>query len=113
MKKVGGNLSINSVLHLLRIDIVDDVVRDPRSGKTPATPRYRVNLTEVPAFQLTQFTANVAMRDEFDKEIRPVPQSTDMSKNSKHAITVAMKNLDAKPTTTKVCYIHSLHSLQF
>lgn len=47
MKKVGGNLSINSVLHLLRIDIVDDVVRDPRSGKTPATPRYRVNLTEV------------------------------------------------------------------
>lgn len=57
---------------------------------------------QVPAFQLNQFTANVAMRDEFDKDIRPVPPSTDMSKHSKHAITVAMKNLDAKPTTTKV-----------
>lgn len=60
---------------------------------------------QVPAFRCNQFTANnvATMRDELDQDIhRPSAHKTDVKKPSKHAITVAMKNLDSKPTTTKV-----------
>lgn len=58
----------------------------------------------MPAFQLHEFTVNVALKDEFDKDSHPATHPSGFhNKTSKHAITVAMKSLDSKPTTTKVC----------
>jgi len=52
------------------------------------------------------FMANIALRDVFDQEIHSVkPVSNIKNQPSSHAITVAMKNLDSKPTTTKVFYL--------
>lgn len=51
MKKVGGNLSINSVLHSLRIDIIDDINRDPKSGKATPNTKLKTELKEVGLFK--------------------------------------------------------------
>ncbi|XP_074650444.1 bridge-like lipid transfer protein family member 1 [Tubulanus polymorphus] len=113
MKNFGGHLSLQGILHSLKIDIVDSDFNSLKKSKSknkgrPKVPKIQIDASlDAPAFLCENFTVDMSMKDIIDFEKDEEEHKTGMS--SRFAF--AMDDLEAKPTTTQVVFSVNVYSI--
>ena len=135
MKKFGGDVSITGILNALRVEIVDSEANPSRRatvssrGKLKQLPKFLSDKHfETPAFLCDTFAVMLSMKDvinfEADKEKDPEKDKdkerdsgtltvgpSDLRQKSLNALRLALDQMEAKPTTTKVNFSVNCQSI--
>ena len=114
MKKFGGNVSVQVLLHILRVDIVDSetsTTQQKGKGKSKKSPKFHIDTGfETPAFLCDTFGVMISMLDvvDFEKDKEEFEGlglggfGHEYRRRSLKALRLAMNHMEAPATTTKV-----------